>query len=268
MAPGEHLLRTPRPPEDEKADQLERQRYAAMLREQALLAKEAEDTAWAKDLDPALDFELRTPRPPTAAERAAFGAEYAYESVGRDGIAATWMNQRIATSGGGGGGGGWDPDQTRRAMAPPKRPSFLGGVEIEEELPPPPPPPPPLEPGEDARRGEQKADPQWRPPSSNWPKEEDEEEEEKEGEEDEDAPIGGADAGAEAVAAEAAADSGAASESFADDDFDPRSSMDVPEEDDFLDDDDEWNDAGPGYSSKRPWDDEGEDDAHLPPKLG
>ena len=113
------------------SDAFDRARYAAMLQERA---RAAEGSARGADADVESDsfalqpgdHQLRTPRDPTVAERSAFGPEYAYASVGRDGIAAGWRWRGMDSS----SAPTTDVDdwasETRRRLKPPARGAFMG----------------------------------------------------------------------------------------------------------------------------------------------
>ena len=113
------------------SDAYDRARYAAMLQERARngaganadARSDSESRSFA--LQPG-DHPLRTPRDPTFEERSAFGPEYAYASVGRDGIAAGWrwrgMDVKRAPAK---DAADW-ATETRLQLKPPARGTFMG----------------------------------------------------------------------------------------------------------------------------------------------
>ena len=113
------------------SDAYDRARYAAMLQERARNGAGANADARSDSesgsfaLQPG-DHPLRTPRDPTVEERSAFGPEYAYASVGRDGIAAGWrwrgMDAKRAPAK---DAADW-ATETRNQLKPPARGTFMG----------------------------------------------------------------------------------------------------------------------------------------------
>ena len=256
-----HVLRTPAP-DSEPALMLsdaslaasERERYAAMLRERTSAARAIReaDEPWDYVFEPG-DFELCTPRAPTREEKEPFGREYKYLAQNKDGLASEWCDAVFRD-------GREDPSGACEALEEEEKRTEAARSDSSAEMPPPPPPPPPMTNAEAAEDAEVR-EPQWRPPQfSVWPRVREEGDEAEEAEEAETR----AEAEDDAAAPEAPEEEDASSKTDDDDDAADSSDFEVRAEDfvnphegvpfDEEDDDDEWNDAGEGYSSERPWD--------------
>ena len=257
----------------------ERERYASMLRARTSAARATRDAdeSWDYVFEPG-DFELCTPRAPTREEKERFGREYRYLAQNKDGLASDWCDAVFSD-------GREDPsgaceamaddekwaEATRLDMRPPTRAAFMGApseasadaspperdapptdVRAKEtgapDMPPPPPPPPPPTAAEGTAEGTttdaedaEVREPQWRPPQfSVWPRVPEEGDDAADGKE----------APAEQDDPSDASSFEARAEDFA------HLDEGVPVDGD----DDEWNDAGEGYSSERPWDASREED--------
>ena len=266
-----HVLRTPAP-DSEPASMLsdaslaasERERYAAMLRERTSAARAIReaDEPWDYVFEPG-DFELCTPRAPTREEKEPFGREYKYLAQNKDGLASEWCDAVFRD-------GREDPSGACEALEEEEKRPEAARSDASAEMPPPPPPPPPPMTNAEAAEDAEVREPQWRPPQfSVWPRVREEGDEAEEAEEAETR----AEAEDDAAAPEAPEEEDASLKTDDDDDDDADASDFEVRAEDFVnphegvpfdedDDDDEWHDAGEGYSSDRPWDanrDEDED---------